>query len=130
MGVLGVAGFGIGVLYDEAPAAAGVFVLLVGGPYTTASVYLAHRTELSRLDIITTTVMAWGGPFLLGVIITFGALTGIDSMFELAPAESRQLGVPWIAATTGGSAIILGMIPIGNRLARMVGPDTAGAAGG
>lgn len=120
VGVLGATGFGILLLSDEAPAVAWLFTSIVILPFLIVSGYLAHTTGLSRLDILTTTVMAWGIPFFLGVIVTFGAMNGIESVFNLAPAASRQSGVAWIAATTGGLTIILSMILISDRLGRMV----------
>lgn len=120
LGVLGVAGFGILVLFDEAPAAAWLVGSIVVVPLLVVGAYLDRTTGFSRIEVVTTTVMAWGVPFLLGVVVVFGVTNGIGSVFDLAPAESRQLGVPWIAATVGGLAIILGMLPLGNRLGRML----------
>ena len=119
-GVLGVAGFGILVLYDEAPVAAWLFTSFVLGPFLVVSSYLVRMTELSRFDVIAVTVMSWGIPFFLGVAVALGALNGINSVFDLAPAESRQMGVAWIAGLIGGVSIVLSMIPIGNHLSTML----------
>lgn len=124
-GVLGVAGVGILVLYDEAPAAAWVFTSFVGGPFLVVSIYLLRTTESSRFDVVVTTVMAWGVPFFIGVFVALGALYGINSVFDLAPAESRQMGVAWIAAAGGGITIVGSMIPIGNRLRKVLYSKTA-----
>jgi hypothetical protein len=118
--VLGVAGFGILLLSDEAPAVAGLFVTIVVIPFLLGGVYFERTTEGTRLAVISTTVMAWGLPFFLGVAVAFGVLNGISSVLDLAPAESRQLGIAWITGAAGGTAILLGMIPIGTRLGGMV----------
>jgi len=124
VGVLGVAGFGILFVYDETPAIAWLLTSIVVVPFLVVSVYLARSTGLSRFDVMTTTAMAWGVPFFLGVGVAVGVVNGIESVFDLAPAESRQMGVAWIAAAVGGLTTILGMIPIGNRLGRMVDSAT------
>lgn len=125
VGVLGVAGFGVLVLYDEAPAAAWLFASFVVGPFLVVGSYLVRTTGLSRFDVITTTVMAWGIPFFLGVAVALGSLNGITSVFDLAPAESREMGVAWIAAAIGGVTIVLSMIPIGNSLSTVLYSETA-----
>lgn len=114
--VVAVAGFGILVLVDEAPAAAYLITLIVGIPLIVEYLYLVRRTSLPRCEAYTATLMAWCVPFFLGVIAVFAVMNGIESVFELAPAESRQLGVAWIAATIGGFVVILSMIPISNHL--------------
>lgn len=126
VGVLGVAGFGVLVLFDEAPAVAGLFALLVVVPLLVAGGYLERTTGLGRLDVAATTVMAWGLPFLLGVVVVFGVTTGLSSAFDLAPAEFRRLGVAWAGAAVGGITVVLAMIPLGTRLGAVVRPVETG----
>jgi hypothetical protein len=125
LGVLGVSGFGVLLLFDEAPAAAWSVTSLVVVPLLAVGVYLARMSRLSPIGVITTTVMAWGVLFLLGVVIVFGVANGIDSVVGLAPAESRQLGVPWIAATAGGLTVTVGMVILGDRFGRMIHSTTS-----
>lgn len=55
-----VAGFGILLLLDEAPAAAWVFTSLVLAPLLLVGIYLAQSTGFSPVQLSTATVMAWG----------------------------------------------------------------------
>ncbi|MEF8838703.1 MAG: hypothetical protein V5A18_04270 [Haloarculaceae archaeon] len=116
LAVLGVAGFGILLLFDEVPVLAWLMASLVVVPLLVVGLYLARTTEYPRIAILTGTVMAWGGPFLLGIVVVLGVMEGIESVLDLAPVESRQMGVPWIAATAGGVTTIISMLPLANRL--------------
>jgi hypothetical protein len=120
VGVLGVGGFGVLVLYDEAPAAAWLFSWVVVLPFLAVGGYLARTTAGSRLEVLGATTMAWGVPFALGLVVVFGVMAGASAAFDLAPAESRGLGVAWIAAVAGGLTVVLGMLPIGARLGPML----------
>jgi hypothetical protein len=125
VGVLGVAGFGVLVLYDEGPVAAWLLASIVLLPLFLVGVYLARTTALSRVDVLATTVMVWGVPFFLGVGVAMGVMTGLDSVLDLAPAESRRLGTAWIAAAVAGLVVTLSMITIGSRFGRELPGMTA-----
>jgi hypothetical protein len=120
IGVVGVAGFGILVLFDEASAAAWVFTSTVVLPFAVVGAYLARMTELPPSYVVSSTVMAWGLPFLLGIGVALGVKTGIETVSAVAPGESRQLGIPWIAAACGGLTIILAMLPLSTRLGEIL----------
>lgn len=124
IGVLGVTGFGILALADEAPVLAWLFACVALVPLVVVRLYLSRTTGLTRVEAITTTVMAWGLPFLLGVVVAFGVTNGLNAAFGLAPAESRRLGIAWIASAVGGLTVVLGMLPIGARLGGMVRAET------
>lgn len=119
--VLAVAGFGVLALYDEAPAAAGVFALTVLFPILVGGFYFDRTTERSRFDVAITTFMTWGPSFLVGVVFVFGTMVGVSSIFDLAPAETRQMGIAWLASTVGGVVVVLGMIFVGTRLRGLIG---------
>lgn len=125
VGVFGVAGFAVLVLYDEAPLAAGLFTSVVVVPFLLVSASLARSTDVARLDIIVATVMAWGIPFVLGLGVSVAVMTGLESLLDLAPAESRQVGVAWVAAASGGFVIVLGMLPLAPRLGQLLVPPAA-----
>ncbi len=118
LGVVIVAGFGILALFDELAVVAWLLAWSVVIPLLVEGVYLNRTMGFSQVEVITTTVMAWGVPFLLGVGVVVGVLSGITSVFGLSPVETRQLGVAWIAATIGGLTVILGMLPLGTRIGR------------
>lgn len=122
---LGVTGFGILVLYDVAPPVAGLLALTALVPILVVGGYLDRTTELGRVDVVATTVMAWGPTFLVGLVVVFGVASGINAVFDLAPAESLQAGIPWIASAVGGLAIVLGMLPVSDRLGGVVHSATA-----
>lgn len=124
VGALGVAGFGVLIMYDEAPIVAGMFTSIALLPFLIVSVYLARTTQLLRVDVGATAVMAWSPSFLLGMAAAFGALSGINSVFNLTPVESRQLGIAWLAFAIGGIVIIFGMISLSKWLRRVVGSKT------
>ncbi len=128
VGVLGVAGFGILVLFDEAPAAAALFASLAAVPVILAAVYFERTTGGTRLDAVGTTAMAWGGSFFLGVVVALGANTWINAAFDLAPAESRQLGVVWIATAVAGITVVLGTVLVGTRIGGWLRSGTGPAA--
>jgi hypothetical protein len=121
-GVFGVAVFAVLALYDEAPVAAGLFTAIVVVPCLLVSGYLARSTDLARLDVVAATVMAWAIAFFVGVGVSLGITTGMETVLDLAPAESRQLGVAWVAAASGGLVVVLAMIPLGTRLGRLLVP--------
>ncbi len=123
--VLGVSGFSVLALSDEAPALAGLFLLCTVLPGLVSAAYLASATTLSLLDIVATTTMAWGLLFLFGIGVVFGVQRGITSVFDFAPAESRHLGVPWIASTSGGIVLTLGMAVLAIRLSEVMRPPVA-----
>lgn len=122
--VLGVAGFGVLVMYDEAPIIAGLFTSIALLPLLTVSIYLARTSELLHLDVGAITVMAWGPSFLLGVAVALGAMSGINSVFDLTPLESRQMGVAWISFAIGGIFIVFGMITLSMLLRRVLESTT------
>lgn len=105
-GVVAVAGFGVLALYDEAATLAAVFVAIVFVPLGGVGVALHRRPDLSRLDVLATAGLAWSLPFLLGLGVTFGSLAVVTSVFELAPAQSRRLGLPWGATAVGGGVVL------------------------
>lgn len=125
IGALGVSVFGTLVVYEDAPAAAGIFLLLGVLPLLVASTYVHSTTDLGRIDLVVTTVMAWGLPFLLGVVLAVGVMSGINSVLDLTTLEARQMGVPWIALAVGGIGIVLGTIALGHRIGRMVRSSVA-----
>lgn len=118
LGVGIVAGFGILALFDEVAVVAWLLAWSVVVPLLGVGVYLDRRMALSRVEVITTTLMAWGVPFLLGMGVAAGVLSGMPSVFKLSPGETRQLGIAWIAATVGGFTVILGMLALGTRIGR------------
>lgn len=119
-GALLVAGFGVLAMYDEAVLLVALLLVIVFLPLAVVGIYLYQMTELTRLDALATTGLAWSLPFVLGVGVTFGITVGISSMFSLAPAESRRLGVVWIAILVGGGVIVIGSVLLGRYLSHSV----------
>lgn len=114
--VVGVAGFGVLALHDEAPPVAGLFVATVLAPFLVVGGYLLRTTESPLVDVAATTVLAWGLLFLPGVAVVIGVTVGASDVFGLAAAESQRLGVPWVASTIGGGTVVLGMLLVGSHL--------------
>jgi len=117
-GVILVAGFAVLVLYDEAATLAAVLLAIVLIPLGAVGIYLHRMTELSRLDILATTGLAWSIPFLIGLAVTFGVLIVVTNVFDLAPAESQQLGLHWIATAVGAVVVVLGTLLLGKQISR------------
>lgn len=117
-GVILVAGFGVLALYDEAATLAALFLAIVLLPLAAVGVYVQRATGLNRLDTLATVGLAWSLPFLVGLVVTFGLTTGIGSTFDLAPAESRRLGLAWIASTVGGIVVVIGSVLLGKRVSQ------------
>lgn len=113
LGVVLIAGFGLVALFDEAPTLAAVFLASALIPLGVVGVYLHQIAEFSRIDGVAMTGLAWSFPFLLGVAVTFGIPPTINSVFGLAPAESRELGVYWLAAGAGALVVVLGALRLG-----------------
>jgi hypothetical protein len=128
VGVLGVADFGAPALHDGAPPVAWLFLAVAFVPLAVVGVHLDRTTGLARVDVAATTVMAWGLPFLLGVLVALGATNGISSALGLAPAQSGGIGVPRVAAALGGVAVVLGTRPFADRLAETVRSGTESRA--
>jgi hypothetical protein len=120
IGVLGVAGFGILLLFDEASAVAWLITSTVVLPFGVVGASLARTTDLPPAYVATTTVMAWGFPFFLGVGVVFGLMTGVEMVSAVAPSESRQLGIARSAVACGGLTIILAMLPLSTRLGEIL----------
>lgn len=114
--VLGVTGFGVLALYDEAPAAAGLFLLLGLLPPPCVGLYLHGRLAVSALDLVATTVMAWAAPFLVGVAVAFGSMSALSTLFDVPPGGASGTSVPWIASALGGVVVALGAGVLGPRL--------------
>lgn len=115
-GVLIVGGFGVLVLYDEAATLAFLFITIVVIPLVAVGLFLQYMTEMALLDTLATTGMAWSLPFLVGVVVTFGLTNGVNRLFDLAPAESQQLGLYWIASIVGGIVVVVGAFLLSNRV--------------
>lgn len=126
IGVVAVAVTGVGVvaLFDEAPTAAGLFLLLGLLPLLGAGVALGRRTGSTRLVLVVTTVMAWGPALLIGVVVTFGAMGVLISLLDVPAAVASETNLPWIAAATGGVVVVVAATLLGSRLV-----DVARAAG-
>lgn len=118
--VVAIAGFAVAVLYDEAMMLAGLFLLLVFIPLLAGGVVLARTTGVSRLNVAVATPLAWGLPFFVGVAIVFGGMELLTGALELTSGEAGRLGLPWIAATIGSLAIVVGTIGLSGRVARVV----------
>jgi hypothetical protein len=116
IGILGLALFGVVVMYDEAPMAAWLLASLAVLPLLVWGTHLWRTSELSNLDVITTIVIAWSLPFFFGVAVFFGVTQGIQSVLDLAPVEFRQLRVGWIAVAFAALNTIIGMAPLVSRV--------------
>ena len=116
VGIVGLGGFGVIVLIDEAFRAAWLFVTLNLAPFLIAGSYLRHRQNASMTAGMAATTVAWGGSFLVGVAVAFGVLAGAQSAFALAPVESRELRVAELAFTVGGVAVAAGTVALGHQL--------------
>lgn len=119
---LAVAGFGVVVLYDEAAVPAALFLVLVFLPVAAVGRHLHRETDLPRADAVATIGLAWSLPFVAGLIVVFGVTIGAGAVFDLAPVESRRLGVPWIATGLGGAVAVVGSVVLGARLGRVLPP--------
>jgi hypothetical protein len=111
-----VAGVGVLTLFGEAPTAAGLFLLLGLLPLLGAGVALGRKTGSTRLDLVVTTVMAWGPALLVGVIVTFGAMAVLMSLLDLPAAATSETSLPWSAAAVGGAVVVAGTTLLGTRL--------------
>lgn len=49
-------------------------------------------------------------------VVVFGVMGGVGAALDLAPAESRRLGVARVASAVGGLAMVAGMVPPTDRL--------------
>lgn len=110
LGVVLVAGFAVVALFDEAALLAAVFVAIVIVPLGAVGFYLNRLTESPTVDIIATAGVAWSIPFLIGLVVTFGTPNVINSVFDLSPGESQQLGVYWGATALGAIVVMSGTL--------------------
>jgi hypothetical protein len=115
---------GVLALFDEAPTAAGLFLLLGLLPLIGSGVALGRQTGATRLVLVVTTVMAWGPALLVGVIVTFGAMGVLVSLLDVPAALASETSLPWIAAAVGGAVVVVAATLLGSRLV-----DVVGAAG-
>jgi hypothetical protein len=120
-----VTGVGVLALFDEAPTAAGLFLLLGLLPLFGAGVALGRKAESTRLALVVTTVMAWGPALLVGVIVTFGAMGVLVSLLDVPAAVASETSLPWIAAAIGGAVVVVATTLLGSRLVDVV--RTAGS---
>lgn len=124
LGVILVAGFAVVALFGEAATLATVFFAIVLAPLGAVGIYLHRVTELSQLDTIATAGFAWSIPFLIGLTVIFGVPNVINSMFDLAPAESKQLGLYWVATALGAIIVVLGAIGLGKHVCKSLSAAT------
>lgn len=120
VGVVLVAGFAVAALVDEAPPVAAVFVATVFVPLGAVGGYLHRTCDVSGVDTVAATGLAWGGPFLIGVAVTFGVPTLISRVFNLSTGEFRQLGLQWLGTVLGGTAVLLGALRLASYLRKSV----------
>lgn len=116
-GVLLVAGFAVVALADEATALAGLFVALVFVPLTVCGLDLHRRASLSPLETVATTGVAWGPPFLVGLLVAVGGFNLLTGVFDLTAGEAQRRGFQWVATAVGGLVVLLGTRYLG-RLVR------------
>jgi hypothetical protein len=107
-------------MYDEAVLLAVLFLTIVFMPLVAVGIYLHQAPELTGVDSLVTTGLAWSLQFIIGVGVTFGLTIGVSSTFDLAPPESQRLGVVWIAILVGGTVIVIGSVFIGKYLSQSV----------
>jgi hypothetical protein len=120
-----VTGVGVLALFDEAPTAAGLLLLLGLLPLFGSGVVLGRKTGATRLVLVVTTVMAWGPALLVGVIVTFGAMGALMSLLDVPAAVASETSLPWITAAVGGAAVVVAATLLGSRLVDVV--RTAGS---
>lgn len=115
--VVGVAGFGVLVLFDEAPFGAGLLVGLVLVPLA-AAVGRGWRARRRWLDVISGAAMAWSLPYLLGLAVFLAINVGVIEAFQLAGGEVRALGLHWIGAAGGAVVALAGTVWLTGRVGR------------
>lgn len=118
VGVILVAGFAVAALFDEVATLAAVFFATVLVPLGVVGIYLHRVTELPRRDTVATAGLAWSIPFLIGLAVTFGAPNVINRVFDLAPAESQQLGLYWMSTALGAIVVVLGALRLGKHVSK------------
>lgn len=116
IGVILTGSFSVIALVDEAAPLATVFLAIVFVPLGAVGLYLRLVTNLPRLDTVLTMGVAWGLPFLVGLPLTFGLPILINRALGLAPAESRHLGVYWIAPVVGAIVVVLGSLGLARQV--------------
>lgn len=120
--VVGVAGFGVLVLFDESAVGAGLVVAVVFAPLL--SVGLRHRPWTGGWrHRLATAGLAWSLPYLLGVVAFVGLNVVIPRSFDLAPGEARSVGVGWIAVVGAGVVVIVGAVGLSDRVAHVLPND-------
>lgn len=128
LGVLLVAGFAVVALFDEAVLLAAVFFAIVIVPLAVVGLYLTRTAELPSVDTVATAGLAWSIPFLIGLVITFGTPTLVNSVFGLTTGESQRLGVYWGATALGAIVVVFGalwiVIQVRNPIFSMRAPDS------
>lgn len=119
---VGVAGFGVLALLDEAPVAAGLVLATVFAPLGVAGLRLHRTTDLRPLEVLAATAMAWGLPFVVGAVLFFALDLGVAAALDLAPAESGRLWVSWAAVAGSGLAAVGGTAVLAGRVAGWLRP--------
>jgi hypothetical protein len=102
-GVVVVAGFAVVALHDEAPLLAALFTAIAIIPLLVVGIYLSLTTELSIIDLLASTGLAWSVPFLLGVIVVFGLTLGVSQVFGWTSVQSQQRELAQVALFPAGS---------------------------
>ena len=112
-GVVVVAGFAVVALHDEPPLLAALFTAIAIIPLLVVGIYLSLTTELSIIDLLASTGLAWSVPFLLGVIVVFGLTLGVSQVFRWTSVQSQQRGLAQIATVSGGLVVLVGSVFLG-----------------
>lgn len=114
---VGLGGFGVVALLDEAAFGAVLFGLLVFLPLAVP-VARGWRAGRGWIDVLAVAALAWSGPFLLGFGVFLVLTVGVIETFQLAGGEVRALGLTWLAAGGGGAVAVIGTALLDERLAR------------
>jgi hypothetical protein len=117
---IAVAGFAVVALYDEAAALAGLFVVIVLLPLAIGGGYLQRRTEVTRVDLLSTIGLAWSLPFIFGVFVIFGITAGVGSELGLATTAAQQESLAQLATPIGGAIVVAGAVILSPRVSRLV----------
>jgi len=109
-GVVVVAGFAIAALFDEVSLLPALFTAIAVIPLLVVGVYLSRTTELSSVDLLASTGLAWSVPFLLGVVVVFGLTLGVSQVLGWTSVQSQQRGLAQIATFVGGLVVVVGTV--------------------
>lgn len=112
---VGVAGFGIVALVDEAPIGSGLLLAGVAVPLVASVATLRWRNGRSWPSVGAIATVAWSAGYLLGLAAFAGIVATVPAALDIPQGSARTANVAWVAVGVTGVVATVVAVEIARR---------------